>query len=171
MATGDRTDTFKIMGVAKRLPSICYVFFRMSKTGRCFNIIDQGETPPSDEDWMTICRDMMTLIKISVFPTYIVIFTAGGLPTPTQRKQIEQISEEMKEKGNQTKIAIVTTSMITRVVSLALRQFSEQALIACKEAGDAFDQLHLDQDEREAVVAAREMLQQAEAGHKTPSGP
>lgn len=79
----------------------------------------QGRDPASNDEWRLFLEASARHMETTTRPRVLVI-TAGGAPTPEQRKNFDQISEKHRAG---LKIAIVTDSTFARGVVRAIRLF------------------------------------------------
>ena len=109
-----------------------------------------GESSPTDADW----ERYMAVVKGLTKPYRMVIFSAGGGPTTMQRRDVEEVTN-----GQQSRVAVVTTSRVARGIVTAIAWFNRdiKAFEPTKHV-EAFTYLGLDDAERTKVlVAAKEM--------------
>jgi hypothetical protein len=95
---------------------------------------------------------MSTLSKMSHARNRIVVFSAGGGPTPTQRKELEDLTAT---KAEDLRVAIITASRVARGIVTAIRWYRGDSNVAFdpKNVDLAFNFLELTAEEREFVLA------------------
>ena len=94
---------------------------RMLAVGESYGCVVtcQGREPASTEEWSLFLEAAARHMETTTRPRLLVV-TAGGAPSPEQRKKFDQISEKHRAG---LKIAIVTDSTFARGVVRAIRLF------------------------------------------------
>ena len=151
----EKNESYNLIGPATDLPSMSYAFFRMVAGDKCLSVVEHDKGPPTDDDWWGhYIADLQTALNGFFFPSLTIVFTAGGLPTAIQRTALSKIKDRAVALGvdMSTEVGVVTTNIIARVASIAIRQFGATSFIACKDEQSVFNKLGLPDEERKAVM-------------------
>ena len=82
-------------------------------------IVCQGKETAVDDEWSRYLEAAARYVGVTAKPRGLVI-TAGGAPTPEQRKKLDQIFHPHRARA---RVAVVTDSTFARGVVTAIRLF------------------------------------------------
>jgi hypothetical protein len=92
----------------------------VSREARGCLVVCQGASAPSSDEWVGYAEGLTRYVATAAKPRLLVL-TAGGAPTPQQRKSLDAIIEPHRAR---IKFAIVTDSTFARGVVKAIRLLS-----------------------------------------------
>ena len=124
-------------------------------------IVCQGKETASSEEVDPYLEAMVRYVEATTKPRVLVI-TAGGAPTPEQRKKLDRVIDPIREK---IRIAVVTDSTFARGVVKAIRLlYPCYQAFALKELEDALRFLDVRSGEVIEVKRCAEELQASLSG-------
>lgn len=110
------------------------------KVGSLLFVVET-ELPPSDGEW-TEFLDLLR--KSELAKTKILVVTAGGTPSPVQRKQLADALG-----GVRFRVAVVSDNISARFVASTIALFHrDHRSFSATEIGEAYDHLQLTPQER-----------------------
>lgn len=126
-----------------------------TRIGRCFVLV-QNEQSATDEEWSRWVRFVAGGGEATSGRLGVLVMSAGGSPTPKQRKQIHEL---MPRTGGGVETAILLPSLVARTIVTAMSLFNPKVrAFAPDRLADALDYLGVADASRPDLIAAAHRL-------------